>query len=170
VQTALYRGHAEAAWRLLAEHRPMLRGSFMTRIQVIRIETLYLRARSALAMAAANGDSRRFLSIARAGARRIARERMPWSDPIALLLRAGIAYVEGSSSVALKYLHEAAGRFDRADMKLYAAVARRRIGALQRDEQGRNLQREADAWMADQHIKNPAAMTRMLAPGFPDMA
>ena len=53
-------------------------------------------------------------------------------------------------------------------MNLYAAVARRRIGALQDDEHGRELQRQADEWMAAQHIKNPAGMTRMLAPGFPD--
>ncbi len=170
MQTALYRGDAEAAWRLLAEQRPMLRRSLMTRVQVLRIESLYLRARSALAMAAGNRSSRRFLPIARAAARRIARERMPWSDPIALLLRAGIAYLEGSSPLALRYLHDAASRFDRADMKLYAAVARRRIGALQDDEQGRELQRQAEEWMAAQHIKNPACMTRMLAPGFPDVA
>ena len=95
---------------------------------------------------------------------------MPWSDPIALLLRAGIAYLEGSTPLALRYLHDAADRFDRADMKLYAAVARRRIGALQDDAHGRELQRQAEEWMAAQHIKNPACMTRMLAPGFPDVA
>jgi hypothetical protein len=53
-------------------------------------------------------------------------------------------------------------------MHLYVAVARRWIGALQQDEQGRALQRQADEWMAAQHIKNPACMTRMLAPGFRD--
>ena len=170
VQTALYRGDAEAAWRLLAEQESMLRRSLLTRVQVLRIESLYLRARGALAMAARNRSSRRFLSVARAGARRIARERMPWSDPIALLLRAGIAYLEGSTPLAVRYLHDAADRFDRADMKLYAAVARRRIGALQDDAPGRELQRQAEEWMAAQHIKNPACMTRMLAPGFPDVA
>jgi hypothetical protein len=168
-QTALYRGHAEAAWRLLAEQKSVLRRSLMTRVQVIRIESLYLRARSALAMAAGNRNSHRFLSVARADARRIARERMPWSDPIALLLKAGIAYLEGSAPLAVKYLHDAAARFDRADMNLYAAVARRRIGALQGDAPGRELQRQAEEWMAAQNIKNPAAMTRMLAPGFPDV-
>jgi eukaryotic-like serine/threonine-protein kinase len=169
VQTALYRGDAAVAWRILAEQRSSLRRSLLTRVQVLRIESLYLRARSALAMAARK-SSRRFLSIARAASRRIAGEQMPWSDPIALLLRAGIANLEGNSSVALKYLHDAATRFDRADMKLYAAVARRRIGALQDDEQGRELRRQAEAWMAAQHIKNPACMTRMLAPGFPDVS
>ena len=54
-------------------------------------------------------------------------------------------------------------------MNLYVAVARRRIGALQDDAPGRELQRQAEEWMAAQHIKNPSAMTRMLAPGFPDL-
>jgi len=94
---------------------------------------------------------------------------MAWSDPIGLLLQAGMAQLEGSTPSALKYLHEAAERFERADMSLYLAVARRRIGALQDDERGRELQRQADMWMAAQNIKNPARMTRMLSPGFPDM-
>ena len=94
---------------------------------------------------------------------------MPWSDPIGLLLRAGIAAFEGRAPLALSYLHDAADRFARADMKLYVAVARRRIGALQDDEHGRALAREADAWMAGQNIRNPARMTGMLAPGFPDV-
>jgi hypothetical protein len=32
---------------------------------------------------------------------------------------------------------------------------------------GEELIRQADQWMAAQGIKNPAAMTRMLAPGLP---
>jgi hypothetical protein len=128
VQTALYRGDAQAAWRQLTEQESLLRRSLLTHIQLFRVESLYLRARCALAMAARHRNSRRFLFIARAGARRIARERMPWSDPLALLLRAGIAYLEDSTPRALRYLHDAAGQFDRADMNLYAAVTRRRIG------------------------------------------
>ena len=165
VQTNLYRGDGQAAWRLLDAQEPLLRRSLLTRVQVFRIEALYLRARSALAIAAAEGSSR-LLSVARDGARRIARERMPWSDPIALLLNAGSAYLEGNTPLALRHLHDAAGRFDRADMGLYRAVAWQAIGALQDDEQGRDLRQQADAWMAAQQIKNAAAMTRMLAPGF----
>jgi hypothetical protein len=168
VQTALYRGDADAAWRRFIEQQSMLRRSLLTRIQVFRIESLYLQARCALAMAQRYRSSRRFLSIARAAVRRIAREHMPWSDPIALLLKAGIAYLEGSIPLAVKCLHDAAGRFDRADMSLYAAVAKRRIGELEDNPSGRVLRRQANEWMALQHIKNPAAMTRMLAPGFPD--
>jgi eukaryotic-like serine/threonine-protein kinase len=166
IQTALYRGDADAAWGLLSELELILRRSYLRRVQVMRIESLYLRARSALAMAAAHGHERRFLPVARDGARRIANERMPWSDPIALLVKAGIAHLEKEPALAIRCLEDAIDRFDRADMKLYAAVARRRIGALREDERGRETGREADAWMAAQNIRNPAAMTRMLAPGF----
>jgi hypothetical protein len=54
-------------------------------------------------------------------------------------------------------------------MQLYAAVARRRIGALQDDARGRELHRQAEEWMAAQTIRNPTAFTRMLAPGFPKL-
>jgi hypothetical protein len=166
IQTALYRGNADAAWGLLSELEPILRRSYLRRVQVMRIESLYLRARSALAMAATHGRERRFLSVARDGARSIANERMPWSDPIARLVKAGIAHLEGESALATRCLDDAIDRFDRADMKLHAAVARRRMGALCGDERGRELSRQADEWMAAQNIWNPAAMTRMLAPGF----
>jgi eukaryotic-like serine/threonine-protein kinase len=168
IQTALYRGDAEAAWGLLTELDVILRKTCLTHVQVMRIESLYLRGRSALAMAAKNGRSPRFLSVARASASGIARERMPWSDPIALLLEGTIAYLEGATSLALRQFHDAADRFDGADMSFYAAVTRRRIGVLQDDTRGRQALRQADEWMAAQHIKNPNCMTRMLSPGFPD--
>jgi hypothetical protein len=170
IQTALYRGDAPSAWRLLDDLEAVLRHTRLTRVQVMRVESHYLRARSALAMAATCGHPPRFLPVARAAARRIARERMPWSDPISLLIGAAVAHLEGHPRLALERLHEAAARFDRADMQLYAAVTRRRIGALEDSAHARELQRQADAWMASQHIKNPAAMTRTLAAGFPDPA
>ena len=169
IQIALYRGDANSAWRLLDDLESILRQTCLRRVQVMRIESLYLRARSALAMAAVNRNSRRFRSVARAAARRIARERIPWSNPIALLVRAGIAHLEGRTPLSLRHLHDAADRFERSDMRLHAAAARRRIGALQEDAVGRELKRQADEWMAGQHIKNAARMTRMLAPGFPDV-
>ena len=79
---------------------------------------------------------------------------------------AGLAFFAALMEVGLWIA--AAARFDFADMKLYLAVTRRRIGALQDDAAGRALKGEADEWMAAQDIKNPAAMTRTLAPGFPD--
>jgi hypothetical protein len=169
IQIALYRGDAEGAWRLLGDLESILRQTYLRRVQFMRIEACNLRARSALAMAAAHPRSGRFRRMARAEAGRIARERMPWSDPIALVLQGGLAYLEGEGPVVLRCLRDAADRFARADMRLHAAVVRRRIGALQDDTAGRELRRQAEAWMATQQIKNPAGMTRMLAPGFPDV-
>ncbi len=170
VQTALYRGEADASWRLLTEEESKLRRSMLTRVQALRIESNYLRTRCALAMASAKRSPRRYLSVARAGARRHAAQHKPRSDPIALLHRAGNATLEGRDTAALTCLHAAADGFDRAGMKLYAAVTRRRIGPLRGDDHGRELQRQAEAWMAAQQIKNPVCMTRMLAPGFDDRA
>ena len=169
IQTALYRGDAALAWLLLEDLDRILRHSYLRRVQVLRIESEYLHGRGGLAMAAKYGLRRRFRSAARSASRQIASERMPWSDPIALLLEAGLAHLEGNAPLALRHLHDAAARFDSADMKLYLAVTRRCIGALQDDAAGRALKGEADEWMAAQDIKNPAAMTRTLAPGFPDL-
>ena len=49
-------------------------------------------------------------------------------------------------------------------MKLYAAVARRRLGMLRKDDRGRELVCEADAWMAAEAIRNPSRMTRLIPP------
>ena len=168
VQTALYRGNAEAAWQLLDEQEDMVWRSQLTRVQLLRVETHYLRARAALAKAAVSRQSAPFLHVARTRARRITRERLAWADPLALLLRAGIAAVEGDATLALRHLHAAVDGFVGADMNLYAAVARRRIGAIQRDAQGREIGRAADEFMAAQTIRNPASLTRMFAPGFAD--
>jgi hypothetical protein len=119
-------------------------------------------------MAFANPSERRLLGIARSSARRIARERMPWSDPLGLLMEAGIASVEGRHADADRTLQDAGERFERAEMGLYAAVTKRRLGVLRGGAHGQRLQEEAEAWMATQSVKNPIALTRMLAPGFPD--
>jgi hypothetical protein len=172
--TALYRGDAAAAWRLVVENGPVIRRNLLLRIQVVRVEMAYLRGRSALAMASAAGPDRngatarrRFLRVARREARRLAGEGMPWADGFSALVGAGASHLEGDASEAERRLADAVRIFDGADMKMYAAGARRRLGMLQ-GEHGRGLQREAEEWMASQDIQNPRFMTRMIAPGFPD--
>jgi len=168
IQTELYRGRAESAWRLIDGNWKAMARISLFRVQFLRIEASYLRARCALLMASAGRNRRRFLAVARNDARRIAREKMGWSDPVAWLLNAAIACGEDRSALAPDYLARAADGFDRAEMHLYAAVTRRRLGALVKGERGRELQRQSDEWMAAQDVRNPALLTRMLAPGFPD--
>jgi hypothetical protein len=168
INTALYRGDAEAAWRVVAANWTTLERTRLLRIQFLRIEACFLRARAALLNAARGRDVERFLSMARADARCIAGFGLRWSDAIAALLGAAVAFLEGRPGDARDRMAAAVTACERADMKLYAAVARRRHGLLRHDDRGRELVREADAWMAAQGIRNPARMARLIATGFPD--
>ena len=167
VQIELYTGDAEVAWKHIQGQWEALESSMLLRIQVLRLEAMHLKARAALASAAADKQvARQRLRIAQTMARRIARERMPWSDPFVRLIRAALAHSDGELATARTLLSDAIQLFDLADMHLYAAASRRRLGQLTDGERGADLIREADAWMADQKIHQPQRMTRMLAPGF----
>lgn len=91
---------------------------------------------------------------------------MPWSNALALLVRATLARQQGDAESAAALLADAIDMFTQVDMHLYAAVARRRLGAIVGGQRGRALQREANEWMAAQEIRNPAAMAGLVAPGF----
>ena len=99
-------------------------------------------------------------------ARKLEKVDMSWSKPFAMLLRAGIANLNGDAARSNALLSDSIQSFERAEMLLHAAAARRRLGEKLRDERGSQLIKEADAWMEGQKIKNPERMTRMLAPGF----
>jgi uncharacterized protein HemY len=126
---------------------------------------MQLRARTALASSGNGRDSSK-LRLAEKMARKIEKVNMSWSQPFATLVRATIAHQRSDVGRANALLLEAARGFERAEMRLHAAAVRRRLGEKLRDERGRQMITEADAWMATQNIKNPEAMTRMVAPGF----
>ncbi len=165
--TALCMGEPRAAWNLLREKRDALRRSRLLRVHHLRVEWLHLRARSAIAMAGLGNasDSETFLDEAESDARRIESERARWADALAALVRAGIASVRGDRAEAARRLGFAASHFAMADMALYAAVSRRRLGSILGGGKGRDLAEGADAWMRDKKIKNPAGFATMLAPG-----
>jgi hypothetical protein len=169
VQTELYRGRAERAWQLFEAKRPAIRRALLLRMQWTRIEAAYVRARCALQMSASGGDARAYLRAARREVRRIEREKMAWSDPIARLLGAAIACLDGDAGGAERRLIESIDGFDRAGMSLYAAAARRRLGQIAGGARGLREARAGDEWMASEGIVNPARMTRLIAPGFPDL-
>jgi serine/threonine protein kinase len=165
-QTDLYQGHAEAAWRRVGDHWRAIRRAHMLLIQQVRIILFHLRARCALAAAGAAGDRAAYLRSAERDARALEREKLAWADALAKLIRAGLAARRCERALALEELAAAVDGLTAADMRLYAEAARRRRGQLLGGEEGRELVRQADAWMAGQKIKNPERMTDMLAPGF----
>jgi serine/threonine protein kinase len=163
-QADLYSGASAAAWNRMKEQwQPMVK-SMLMRIQVLRIETLHLRARSALAAAVGGGDVAPLLQDAKQFADRIEKEQMFWSEPLVFLVRAGIAGVQGNDSEARALLSSAAKRFQAAEMGLFQAVTERRLGQLTGGDQGRQMVSAADKWMRDHHVKNPQLMTGLLAP------
>ncbi len=166
VQIELYTGDAEVAWRHIQGQWKDLENSMLMRIQVLRVEAMHLQARAALASAKYSGDKERRLSIAEKLAKSIAQERIAWAMPFSYLLRAGVAHQRGDDSRAVGLLKQAIESFDLADIDLYEAVARRRLGELTGGESGSRSINEANDWMRKRQILNPEAMTRLMAPGF----
>jgi tetratricopeptide (TPR) repeat protein len=165
VQIELYTGDTEVAWKHVQGQWQALETSMLLRTQVLRLEAMHLRARAALATSASgNGGNR--LRLAEKLARKIQNERIAWAKPLAGLVRAAAAYQHSETAKIQTLLSETIEDFELADMHLYAAAARRRLGEVSGGERGDQLVAKADGWMSSQKIQNPAAMTRMLAPGF----
>jgi hypothetical protein len=169
VEIALYSGESSDALKLMTERWSALRRSLLLRVQYIHIESLFHRAQSALAVAAnksvGSKDQTRLLRGAERDARRIEREKMNWGDPLAQLIRAGIAISRGKVEQAMERLASAEQGFEAAGMCLFAAAARRRRGELIGGDQGKALIADSETWMNSQHIKNSVRMTAMLSPG-----
>jgi len=167
-QIELYTGDSEVAYKQIEGQLKFLEESMLLRIQTVRVECRHLRARTAIASAAGSQREQR-LQIAENMARKISKEQVLWADPLAVLIRGGIAGSRGDKASAITYLSQAVEGFEMADMALYAAASRRRLGEAIADERGLQLITEADAWMTAQRIKNPERMTQMLAPGFDNL-
>jgi hypothetical protein len=84
---------------------------------------------------------------------------------LALLIEAAVASHRGRREEAVTLLSSAEGDFDANDMALYRSAARRARGAALGGDEGRDLIKSADEWMAGQTIRNPESMTAMLVPG-----
>jgi hypothetical protein len=136
------------------------------RIQILRIDAMHLQARTAVASASSSKEKAHRLRVAEGLAKQIARERIAWSLPFVSAIQAAVAWQRGEAANAVELLTEALKRFEVADMGLYAAATKRRLGEAVGGDRGGQLVAEADAWMRDQKLQNPVRMTRMMAPGF----
>jgi len=150
---------------------PLMRRSLLLEIELLRVFGWQLRGRAALAAAQGDGAKRaapeRLRDAIRAAAA-LERIRCPWGDPMAVLLRAGIAHRRGDRAAAATLLDRAATAFAARDMELQAVASRRMRGALVGGDEGASLVAEANRWAADQGIKNPSRMFAVFAPGFDD--
>jgi serine/threonine protein kinase/tetratricopeptide (TPR) repeat protein len=165
-QIELYTGDGEVAWKHFTGQWKALRRSMLLRVQAVRIEARFLKARTALAAAAVTPQNRAALiKIADHMAAKIDSEEMAWGQPLALTIQAGVAGLRGDVARVPVLLAAALAGFETADMALYAAAMRRLLGQVTPGDEGRQLVAQADEWMQRQQIKNPARMASMLAPG-----
>lgn len=167
VEIDLYTGDLAAAHRRCEDEWPRLRRSFLLLRQTTHIEVLDLRARAALAHApAAPGGPRRLLRLATRCAAAIQREEALWGAPLASLIRAGVARLDGDLGRCIALLRVAASGFERAEMKLHVAAAREALGSLLAGDEAAALLRSARATFAEQGARRVDRMMRLLAPPF----
>jgi eukaryotic-like serine/threonine-protein kinase len=164
-QIELYTGDVEVAWKHIESQVKPLEKSLLLRTQGLRIDAAHLRARLALASASGRDRDRR-LQIASASASAILKENMGWSNPLATLIRAAIACQQRDLESSIALTRAALEGLEHADMALYAAAARRRLGELLGGDEGSELVDQADEWFSRQQVKKPSAVTRLMAPGF----
>src|SRR5262249_24717180 len=119
VDTEIYSGNGEAAWRLIGEQWPILGGSKLECYTFVLIESLHARAICALAAAAESGNPSPMLAAAKKDAERIEGEEMAWGNGLARLIRAAIASAEGREREAEALLRTAEKDLNEADMGLY---------------------------------------------------
>ena len=165
---AHYQDDHARAHALLLEKWPALRRSLLLQVQFVRIVMFHERGAAALAVAHSSSASerKRLLAAARADARRVEREPVPWAQAHAALLHAQIAAVHGDADATRVRLDAAISACAAADMGAHVAAARRCLGRLLGGDEGHALVSGADAWMSAQEIKRPERMTTMLLPGF----
>jgi hypothetical protein len=162
----LYAGDGRAAWERVRAGWPGLEASMFLRVQYVRCESLYLRARAALAAAAAGHDREAALATARRDAVKLAGEGPGWARGLGKLVEAALAHQRGDAGAARRMLEDAAIECGRADLALYAAAARFRHGRLEGGDAGRARLEAARVELTMQRVRVPGRLVDMLAPGF----
>jgi eukaryotic-like serine/threonine-protein kinase len=164
----LYSGNAGGAWQQVRSGwRPFQLSLLPLMTQSIRVESTFLRARAALAAAAAapTRERRALIRSAERDARRLAREKVDTARALATFVRAGVAAVRGDAGAALSHSREADAAFTHIGAMHYAMAARWHAGRLADDAAGAQAQRSAAEWMAAQGARAPHKLLTLLTPG-----
>jgi hypothetical protein len=167
-QIDLHQGRGPEAWDRFDRDWPHLRGSMMLKVEFLRIETLNLGARCALAALNKARERPRLLAHARRAARSLERIGARWAQAYAAPIRAQLAMAAGDTDTAVARLTSAARQFDALDMRLHAAVANYCLADLMRGSAQVTRRAAAESDMLTLGIRNAAAMARILLPMFGD--
>jgi serine/threonine protein kinase len=165
---ALYEGDGAAAYALVTEAWPSLQRSLLFYAQYVRGDASFLRARCALASleslppARANERAARLREVAGL-AKKLEREGMEWTAPLASLARAGLAVETSDWMAAVRHLREAIAGAEAAEMHMHAAAARWCLGERLGGAEGQELLDAARAWAASNDVKAPERLLRTVA-------
>ncbi len=164
----LYEGEPERALGRIREREPALRRAFVLRVVNLDSELVWLRGRSALALATqGHADRPRLLAQARRDAVDLRGRAFPWARALGELLDAGLQASQSRDVAAATGARRAVAAFDALEMQLHAAAARRGLGRLLGGDAGRRLLDEAATCHATQGVADPDAVDRLYAPGLP---
>jgi len=166
-QADLYEGKGLAVWEGLLLHWPKMKRALTLEVQIIRLEALFFRARTALVTAAEHPAlEAEMLRAAARDARAIRNDDAPYSAAMADLILASIEGTRGRVTEAVALLQAALAAFDARGMQLYREASRWRLGQQLGDEEGRSLVAAAETWAKGEGVKNPSRMLALIAPGF----
>jgi tetratricopeptide (TPR) repeat protein len=161
----LYEGLGVAAWERLRAELPRTRKAMLTRIRMLRIETIWALGRAALGALALDRRREEPLRDARRAIRDLERDGRADAVAMAMTLRAGVVALTESREAAVPILTVAAGRASQQEMGFLAAAAQAARGRILGGDHGAALTRDAELWMRDQSVVDPIAMARVFLPG-----
>jgi hypothetical protein len=161
----LYVGAGAVAYERVTRDWTKLRRSFLLRVQYVRADAHFVRARAALASAADPQVRQARCAEARHLAKLLAAERMDWTRVLADMILAGAASLDGTPDQAAGLSRVAIGRANAADMAIHATAIRYQLGVLLGGEEGQGMVAEANNAMASQGISQPVRFSSMMLPG-----
>ncbi len=164
----VYVGDGRRAWERLRTQWPQLKRSRLMHSQLMRIFMYYARGQVRRWLPAQARRMHRNCCSRRGGGHEeaLTEEGAAWARPHAELLRAGVARQYGDREGAASLLRSALAHFEALEMGSFAAGARRTLGRLLGGDTGAQMVRDADSWMQQQQIANPAAMAAFHVAGF----
>ncbi len=169
-QVAIYRGDPATAHALHVDAAAKLGRSMLLRVQIVRLMVNETRARAAVALAAIDPARQRTLKReARRLASRLAGEGIVLGSLNAAIVRAGLAFQDGDRERTETYLREALRCAEEANMKLYAAAMRWRLGELRGGDAGRDVIATARAVFEEEDVVDCEQLATSFTPGLPPL-
>jgi hypothetical protein len=151
VQAALYEA-PERAWAVLEPRWSTMKRGLMQHAQLVRVKILELGGRTAIAALLAGAPAARALRGAARSSESALRKEKGWAVPLADLLAAGLAEVDGGDPT--RSLRAAIDGFRHYDMALHALAAERALGDTSR----------IDEALRARGVRDPVRYSRMLIP------